>query len=150
MPDLMEFECATCKKLFNQTWFHLTSSYERVHFGGPTGMPEVETEQADGLAEFCSRGCLARGEQLVMAEERVPTPSVAPDIGPVETCARCSGPVDMSNWHITYSKGLFEERAFGLVVLEHDYVAVVCRTCRPSIAASEKADAAAEEPSTAV
>lgn len=129
MADLMEFECRACGTVFSGVWFHLTRSLERVHFDGPTDIPEVETSQAEGLAEFCSQSCLETGERAVMAQQRVPIPAIRPNIGPIEACAKCSGPVDTSDWHLTFTEGSLEELPFGSAVLELDYVAVVCRNC---------------------
>jgi hypothetical protein len=47
-------------------------------------------------------------------------------------CAKCRGPVDMAEFHLTYIEdeavyeGPFESRTVNV-----DYLAVVCRRCRP-------------------
>lgn len=130
--ELMEFECRACRKMFTRVWFEVARSIERVQFDGPSGLPEVETSHADGLAEFCSRDCLGISKQGVMEEQGVPIPSNRPGIGPVETCAKCSGPVDTSDWHLTFAEGKLEEQHVGVATLEHDYIAVVCKKCSPS------------------
>ncbi len=132
MPnDWMEFECMNCGKMFTRKWYDLSRTYERVHYKSPTLLDEVEIEDAEGIGTFCSQQCLDVGRAPVMRDEGVPIPSARPGIGPVESCAKCSGPVDMSDWHLTYTDGCLEEDCGGVKTLEVDYLAVVCRECAP-------------------
>ncbi|TCG02932.1 hypothetical protein BZM27_52185 [Paraburkholderia steynii] len=65
-----------------------------------------------------------------MASEGVPIRRVGTT--PIEMCAKCGGPVDMSEFHLAYLEdeskieGLFQARTVSL-----DYLAVICRQCRP-------------------
>ena len=139
----MDFECMICGKMFEERWFDIGRAFERVHFRSPDALDEVEVSFADGIGVFCSQGCLDAGRATLMQEEGVPIPSVRPGIGPVEQCARCAGPVDMSDWHLTYTDGQYLENQGGVRVIEIDYIAVACRECAPRN--GESAVALAEE-----
>lgn len=65
--------------------------------------------------------------QLRDARER--TPISHPGIGPVEVCARCQGPVDMTRFHLTYLASAALNEGFSMRSLEIDYLAVVCDQC---------------------
>lgn len=131
--NLMDFECMSCSKLFEQRWFDLGRSFERVHFRSPESFDEVEVGGAEGVGVFCSSGCLRAGRTGLMLDEGVPIPSIRPGIGPVEQCAKCRRPVDMSAWHLTYTEGeyLEEDGRFGIQTVDMQYVALVCRDCAP-------------------
>lgn len=64
--------------------------------------------------------------------EREEVPIRRPGIGPVESCAKCGGPVDMSEFHLTYIEdegiddGLSVSRTINV-----EYLAVVCKRCCP-------------------
>ncbi len=94
-----EYECFTCSVRFKWRVFSITREWERVHFG--KALPEIEIVGAEGLECYCSKPCLARRRDEVMVREGVPIRY--PDIVPVERCAKCGGPVDMSEFHLTYS-----------------------------------------------
>ena len=130
--DHMDFECMTCGKMFERTWFDISRTRERVRYKSPTAVDEVEISFGDGIGVFCSRACLEGGRAAVMQEQGVPIPTDRPDIGPIEACARCSGPVDMSDWHLTFSEGKLEGEGGSVATLEFDYLAVVCKRCSPS------------------
>lgn len=131
-----DFECMTCNALFRQTWFDMSRTVERVLFSGPDQMDEVEISGGEGIATYCSRACHAAGRHAVMQQEGVPIPPIRPGIGPVETCAKCSGPVDMADWHVTFTEGKLEEQGGGIATLEFHYVAVVCKRCLPVVSAT--------------
>lgn len=147
----MDFECMHCSKLFERRWFDIGAAFERVHYGARDGYDEVEVGRSEGIGVFCSRACLESGQRQVMATEGVPIPSVRPGIGPIERCAICDGVVDMSDWHLTYTDSEMEEQCFGEVeVIDLDYLAVVCRQCRPKGKARESTSSANAEDSTKV
>jgi hypothetical protein len=143
----MTFECMACGRMFERRWFDISREYERVHYKSPGALDEVEISRAESVGVFCSQACLNVGRGGVMQKQRVPIPPVRPGIGPVETCAKCSGPVDMSDWHLTYTNGECEEQEFSVSVLELDYVAVVCKGCLPmTLADGALQDGVVEEP----
>ena len=127
----MDFECMTCGTMFERRWFDIGRSFQRVHFRSPGALDEIEVADAEGIGVFCSQDCLDAGRASLMQEQGVPIPSVRPGLGPVEKCAKCAGPVDMSAWHLTYTDGEYEEEKNGVRAIEVDYIAVVCRQCAP-------------------
>lgn len=129
--ECMDFECMTCGKMFEWRWFDIGRSFERVHFSSPDALDQVEISGAESIGIFCSRGCLDARRLAVMQEQGVPIPARRPGIGPVEHCAKCAGPVDMSDWHLTYTDGVYQDEQVGVRTVELDYIAVVCRECAP-------------------
>lgn len=123
-----EYECFTCDRRFKSRAFSISREWDRVHF--EYSLPEVEIEGAYGLECYCSLECLTARRTDVMAQENVPIRR--PGLEPVEICAKCGGPVDMTEFHLTYvedetvRRGMFEVQVVSL-----DYLAVVCRQCRP-------------------
>ncbi|MGO4393416.1 hypothetical protein AB4Z46_18840 [Variovorax sp. M-6] len=125
----MDFYCMTCNARFYKPLFDVTRAIERVHFFADGRWPEVDVTHAEGIGVYCSASCRALGLPALMAAERVPIPEHPPDIGPVEICARCSGPVDMTAFHLTYSQCeiVYGETCGQASNLE--YLAVVCDRC---------------------
>jgi hypothetical protein len=136
----MDFECMHCRKMFTRKWFDLGKAFERVHYLSPLSLDEVEIEDADSIGVYCTQECLNSGRAALMNSEGVPIPTVRPGIGPVESCAKCSGPVDMSDWHLTYTEGCQMEERGGVRIVEVDYVAVVCRECVARTQSEEEAE----------
>lgn len=125
----MEFECMHCRNMFTRKWYDLSKAFERVHYLSPLSLDEVKIEGSDSIGVFCMQECLDAGRAALMNTEGVPIPAIRPGIGPVESCAKCLGPVDMSDWHLTYTEGCLMEEREEVKILEVDYVAVVCREC---------------------
>lgn len=128
--DYPEFECCQCSTMFRRLLWSLDRSFERVEFGGP--MPEVEVIGAEGIGNYCSCACMVAHVPKAMEDERVPIPAVPPSLGPVESCALCRGPVDMTRFHLTYGRCQVEQvSSMTMRPLWSDTVAVICNTCRP-------------------
>lgn len=125
---------------FPETWYDLSRALERVHYKSPWSLDEVEVQASEGIGVFCSQLCLDAGREAVMNASGVPIPAVRPGIGPVESCAKCARPVDMSDWHLTYTDGCLEEKGDEVRVIAVDYVAVVCRDCAPDGQYEESAE----------
>lgn len=119
------YECFHCGCAFRTTIFEVIREMDRVHF--ETDPPMVEVREAEGLECYCSRTCLDAHAPIIMARER--TPISHPGIGPVEVCARCQGPVDMTRFHLTYLASAAMNEGFSMRGLEIDYLAVVCDQC---------------------
>lgn len=128
----MDFECMSCSKMFSSVWYDVGRRRERVIFNSPQALDEIEVLSADGIGVFCSADCHQAGRSDVMREEGVPIPSAAPDLGPVERCAKCKGPVDMSDWHLMYTEGVMKETSSGVAALRESLLAAVCKNCSPS------------------
>lgn len=125
----MDFYCMTCNARFEKPLFDVTRAFERVDFCPDGRLPEIEITHAEGVGVDCSASCRAQGLPALMAGEQVPLPEHPPEIGPVEVCARCSGPVDMTAFHLTYSQCeiVYGEACGQASNLE--YLAVVCDRC---------------------
>lgn len=116
-----EYQCFNCNRIFRGRVFEVTGEWNRTHFEDE--LPSVEVEGSVGLECYCSRRCLDARLRLVMAAEGVPIRH--PGIGPIEKCAKCNGPVDMTRFHLTYLEDCVEYAT----TLELDYLAVVCQHC---------------------
>lgn len=132
MSELMDFECMSCSKMFSGVWHDISKRRERVIFNSPQALDEIEVLSGEGIGVFCSGGCHQAGRSKVMREEGVPIPPVPPDLGPVESCAKCKGPVDMSDWHLMYTEGVMKETSWGIDALRETLMAAVCKKCSPS------------------
>lgn len=122
----------SCSKMFSSVWYDIGSRRERVIFSSPRALDEIEVLSAEGIGVFCSADCHQAGRSEVMRDQGVPIPSVPPDLGPVERCAKCKGPVDMSDWHLMYTEGVIKETSSGIAALRESLLAVVCKKCSPS------------------
>jgi hypothetical protein len=131
----IEFECETCGVMFRDRLFDIARAYELVIFDGPTGYPEVESSNAEGVANFCSSSCRDSGRESVMRGEGYPLPGTSPGIGPVEECAQCSGVVDTTHWHLTYTESDMITSHASFQPVKLNYLAVVCKSCAPKDAA---------------
>ncbi|KGR99292.1 hypothetical protein X946_1063 [Burkholderia sp. ABCPW 111] len=129
--DSDAYDCFHCGRLFRTTVFEVIRERDRVYFD--TDPPSVEVRESEGLECYCSRMCLDACAPIVMAREG--TPISPPGIGPVEVCARCKGPVDMTRFHLTYLASCAMYIGFAMQTLETDYLAVVCNHCSITITA---------------
>ncbi|CAG9219342.1 hypothetical protein BCAR13_410049 [Paraburkholderia caribensis] len=127
IPD-DEYECLTCNRRFNSRVFNISREWERVDF--ECLIPEVEIEGSYGLECYCSLQCLVARRAEVMAREDVPIRR--PGLEPIEICAKCGGPVDMTDCHLTYVEDeTIDQWMFEVQVVSTADLAVVCRQCRP-------------------
>jgi hypothetical protein len=121
----------------------LDRAHERTEFMEP--LPEVEIIDSCAVDCFCSRECLDAGLAAAMARQRVPIPASPACIGPVETCAVCRKPVDMTQFHLALGTSQCQElETIGMQPVWYEPLAVVCTTCRPLTGA-----AAWQEPAVA-
>ncbi len=125
---LANFECFACKTHFQPFFFALSRQFERIDFDRDGG---IDVEQAEGLTRYCTNACLQGHYPSVMAEQQVPIPALRPGYSAVERCAVCSGPVDMTRFHLTYTLEYSEDRGWCVQPIEVENVAVVCQKCAP-------------------
>ena len=97
-PAADEYQCFTCNRRFRGRVFEVVKEWDRTLFEDEP--PSVEIEGSTGLECYCSKRCLDARLALVMAAEGAPI--CPPGIGPIEMCAKCNGPVDMTRFHLTY------------------------------------------------
>jgi hypothetical protein len=123
-----EYECFTCKRRFRTSVFSIVREWNRVDYSGE--LPSVEITESYGLECYCSQTCLNLRLVIVMASEGVPIRR--PGLGPVESCAKCRALVDMEEFHLTYLESYeVHETNFIVRTVDVDYLAVLCRECRP-------------------
>lgn len=136
MSDIAEwgeksFYCENCDKPFRSPLFDLTKEFERTIFN-EAQLAEVEIIGAVSVANFCSHECREEIRDVLLQQENIR--ATYPDIGAIETCARCGGSVLMTEFHLTYveTKTLhdWEEDSFKVNVADVQVIAVVCRNCQ--------------------
>jgi hypothetical protein len=121
------YECENCAVTFSTRIFEIARAFEKVSYS--RALPSVAVRNSESLANFCSADCRTKGRDAVMARYRVPVLRVG--IGPIEPCARCRGPVDMTEFHITFTESEMVERDVTILEpVDVDYLAVLCRNCQ--------------------
>lgn len=126
--DDESYRCFTCNAVFRGRVFEIAREWERTHFSST--IPEVEIVDAYGLECYCSQTCLDARRDMVMAAEAVPIRRVD-GIGPVNPCANCGGPVDMTEFHLAYAGMCSDMRGAMALTVDVDYLAVLCKKCHP-------------------
>lgn len=140
-----EYECFTCNRRFRSALYSISRELERVDY--VEAEPVVEISASVGLECYCSQACAASRRSLVMAREGVPISN--PGLGPIEPCSRCGAPVDMTEFHVTYLESYEVHRsAITLDTVSLNYLAVLCRKCRPLQSDRVSATTAAEAENT--
>jgi hypothetical protein len=121
-------QCFHCNQTFESPVFETACEWNRVLYSD--GLPSLEIEEHHWLEQYCSERCREARLETVMAREAVPIRR--PGLGPIELCAKCRRPVDMSRLHLTYleTKYLIDEHG-GFTPVDADYLAVLCRQCAP-------------------
>lgn len=133
--ERMIFECEHCGKTFSGSLFDVARESECVEFRDGQ-LPSVGIRGCEPIAGFCSRECRAQDIRKVMGREGVPIRPVG--LGPIEPCAKCGGPVDMTAFHLTYVASDFKIDDFDhFTVLGVDYLAVVCNRCHGAVAVKD-------------
>ncbi len=124
----MSFECVQCGKSFHHKLFDIARAFERIDYS--TEIPSIDVKGSECLAEYCSAACRELGRDAAMRHQGVQLRSVG--IGPVENCALCLKPVDMSAFHLTYTENDMTVMSFySLQPTNARYLAVLCRSCAP-------------------
>lgn len=142
--DIMEFECECCGNIFRDLLFDISLDYERVDFRSPSSFDEVEVKGSESIANFCSKKCRSEKELAVLAAQHLSITATRPSLGPVESCAKCRGLVDMSDWHLTFLESDIDTSGDSFRPLDINYLAVVCNKCAPfraNVALAEPIDA---------
>jgi len=135
--DDSEFECETCGTMFRTMVYEIMKAFEKVNYA-ENDWPEVDVQCSENVANFCTKRCRDASLVVVLARDGVPVRRVG--IEPIEPCAKCGGPVDMSDFHLTYTEQDVEFHGFIGTPKDVDYLAVLCRNCAPM--SSEEAESA--------
>ena len=126
----MNFDCEACERSFKKNIFGLDRRFERVEFEASKYV--IHVDGFDGLRCYCSENCMRTHFPREMAAQGIPIPHRRPVVGPVEVCARCRGPVDMTRYHLAFILDEWEVLPEGGgQTLWDECVAVVCTTCVP-------------------
>lgn len=132
--DSTDEVCCVCNEPLSADYLvGIYRQFEKVHFRDGTQLDEVEVIDSHEIESYCSNKCLnLRREQLLMEEN---VRCTYPDIGPIETCSRCNGPVDMSRFHMAWveEEATIEGgQAMGTLNPVNSVVlAVACNQCVP-------------------
>ena len=94
---------------------------------------------SDSVNYFCSVGCADASVQKIL--HSLGLKLLPPGIGPVETCAKCNGPVDMTAPHVAYdlmkATKVSKPWLTHLKVHNDEYLCVVCLKCDGDLMESE-------------
>jgi hypothetical protein len=123
-----EYECFSCGQIFRHRVFSISQEWERIDFNGE--IPSIEIRDAYGLECYCSEACAAARRNMLMVNAGVPI--TRPGIELIELCSKCSAPVDMTEFHLTYIAS--QEVDLSPMVaqtVDMDYLAILCRKCQP-------------------
>lgn len=131
--------CDVCGVIIGGIRFGVSRQYERIRYLRGAIAGEVDVVDAQEIAVCCSSACrnAIRGRILSIAEIR----ETFPDIGPVEICSRCGGPVEMTKYHLSIvedeaivhvGEALGKSGVMGYAdVLDSQVLAVACEQCAP-------------------
>jgi hypothetical protein len=131
--------CEVCSKPLIARHFTFNRHVERCHYGQNESDDGVSIEvlRAEDLSAYCSRECAWPAIMSALAERGVR--HTGSGVGPIEVCAKCGGPVLMSEPHIAYNvHDETEQRKPWLKqieVHESEALADVCVRCDGDVAA---------------
>lgn len=127
--------CTQCQRPVQESGHVLFMSTEWVEYPAPDCWPQVAVVRSERIARCCSHACLQALLARRLAGFSVKLPSSAPDIGPVEVCAKCNGVVDMSAEHLCIWHAQEPPAVHKAAALERlRYAAVFCRNCSAVVA----------------
>jgi len=96
------FYCMVCERPFRSPLFSITRSVEQMVFYPGERLPEADVLSAESIGDYCCQTCLNHDRNRLLMNEGVR--ATFPGPGPIETCSRCSRPVDMAQPHMTWTK----------------------------------------------
>ena len=127
------FYCDNCGKRFRSPLYDVSKEYQFTNFYDTTRLPEIEIMGAEVIANYCSSNCRKNHRNLILKREKIQ--ATFPDIGPIEKCSRCHGPVQMTIFHLAFVESVSEQNwekpMFGVNVLNSQVMSVVCNQCEP-------------------
>jgi hypothetical protein len=138
-------QCNHCQNALSDRRFYLDRNVQYFSYAGnldSDGIAEhiqANVLYSESLNHFCSVGCADISVPQILHELGLKI--LPPGIGPVATCAKCSGPVDMTAPHVVYSlleaTEVVEPWLTSLDVHNHEFLCVVCRNCDGNLMESE-------------
>lgn len=130
--DGIEFQCEHCNAMFVAPLFGINQSCEVLKEDARGGV-YMDITWAEGIANFCSPTCRDAGRQKVMDSHGVSIPVERPRIESDETCAVCSGPVDVTVAYITFAEEEIDLTSASPTPKNFEYLALVCAHCEPKV-----------------
>lgn len=125
------FYCDSCDKPFRSPSYQVVKEYEYTTFYDSPRTPEVEIMGADVIANYCSIICRKKHRNQILERENIH--ATFPNIGPIEVCSRCNGPVLMTCFHLAFveidTEQNWEQPMFGVKDINSEVMSVVCRIC---------------------
>lgn len=114
--------------MFKERVFEVSREWQCMDFGQE--LPELEATDSVSIEYYCSDFCLSISRADVMEHEGVPVrPTGA---GPIGACAKCRGPVDMTEFHLTYvEEEYIVNKTVGITPVKTRCLAILCQRCRP-------------------
>lgn len=85
--------CMRCGTWCEAVMYELSACFEKLSFAADTH-PVADVCDYLWIEEFCSCDCRAAARPSALAKYDIPVRY--PGSGPIETCARCGAPVDMT------------------------------------------------------
>ena len=125
----MDFECDNCGKMFDTPLYGFDKEIARTEFDEHGGSPAVDISYGETIANFCSDECRGSVRQMLLDDLNIK--ATHPDIGPIEACSRCGGPVDMTKPHLGYVEAVHHFGPSSAQSDDIDYIAVLCTGCEP-------------------
>lgn len=129
-------DCDHCQSELADRRFYLDRTVEVYSYSGnlTDGIHEhiqAKVLYCDSIRHYCSAGCAETNTPQTL--HSLGLKILPPGIGPVETCAKCSGPVIMTSPHVAYV--LMDVTKFSNFGLTHlkvhngEDMCVVCTKC---------------------
>jgi hypothetical protein len=126
--------CDFCQKPLSARRMTLERTVETISYQGEAKTMEgivrqaqVNLISADQAAQFCGPTCADVGIPHYLSTHGIKI--LPPGVNPIETCAKCGGPVYMTEPHIAYSRLDETVASTTITVHEGEYLCVVCVHC---------------------
>jgi hypothetical protein len=135
--------CDTCMTPLTDRYWSFDRQVEQFVYDQPGHTPaecaSVTVLRSEPLGFYCGRGCAFPAALLLLAERGLRSTECG--AGPIETCAKCGGPVDLTKPHVLYQlMDQTETRKPWLISiqpLELESLAYVCPRCDGDLTANE-------------
>jgi hypothetical protein len=138
-------QCDHCRTALPDHRFYLDRNVQyfsylgRLDADGIAEHIQAAVLYSESLNHFCSGGCADASVPQIL--ESLGLKILPPGTGPVETCAKCNGPIDMTAPHVVYSlleaTKVIEPWMTSLKVHNHEFLCVVCQNCDGNLMESE-------------
>lgn len=120
--------CHACRKAIPPK-FVVMRSTERLRFDASDPEPWLEVTAIETVAGYCSCECVQNDLVALMCREGMARNVVPPSPHTPSTCARCSHPIDVNEFHRHYALEMLGPEADCAVALMGCSIAVVCPRC---------------------